>query len=147
MPFFIHNSKKQHMEHKNKNANELLLFHGTAAEVSVQAIFRQNFDWWLSGKNATVYGDGSYFARDASLSDRYTGGANLAKVRWMFLARVLAGRYVKGRKGDKRPPPLDLSKPHGDLYDSCVNTATSPSIYVIFENDQCYPEYVISYSR
>ena len=135
------------MEQKNKNANELLLFHGTSAETSVQSIFRLNFDWRLCGKNATCFGDGSYFARDAALSDRYTGGGGVVRKRWMFLARVLVGKYTKGAENLKRPPPIDMTKPHGDLYDSCVNKTSSPTIYVVFENDQCYPEYVICYTR
>lgn len=135
------------MELKSKNANEMLLFHGTSSETSVQSILQQNFDWRLSGKNATVFGEGSYFARDASLSDKYTGGATVAKTRWMFMARVLVGQYIRGSKMYKRPPPIDDKIPHGDLYDSCVNDVKYPSIFVVFENDQCYPEYLISYAR
>lgn len=148
-PFLWHkfNSKKQFMELKSKNANEMLLFHGTSSETSVQSILQQNFDWRLSGKNATVFGEGSYFARDASLSDKYTGGATVAKTRWMFMARVLVGQYIRGSKMYKRPPPIDDKIPHGDLYDSCVNDVKYPSIFVVFENDQCYPEYLISYAR
>ena len=44
----------------------------------------------------------------------------------------------------KRPPPISPSDPHV-LYDSCVNKTASPSIYIVFERDQCYPQYLISF--
>lgn len=31
------------------------------------------------------------------------------------------------------------------FYDSCVNNSTNPSIFVIFEKQQIYPEYLIEY--
>ena len=65
-------SKKMIMEHKRIELNEQQLFHGTSPDSVVQAIFRQNFDPRLSGKNMVAYGKGSYFARDASYSDKYT---------------------------------------------------------------------------
>ena len=53
------------------NINERLLYHGSDANV-VDAICAQNFDWRLSGKHGTMYGQGSYFARDASYSNKYS---------------------------------------------------------------------------
>ena len=44
----------------------------------------------------------------------------------------------------KRPPPVSSSDPH-ILYDSCVNNITSPSMYIVFERDQCYPQYLITF--
>ena len=43
----------------------------------------------------------------------------------------------------KRPPHLP-GEPE-KLFDSCVNSMTDPSIFVIFERDQCYPRYLITY--
>ena len=65
--------------------------------------------------------------------------------RWMFMARVITGRYTKGNPNYVRPPPVDATNPHSDLYDSCVDSEKHARIYVIFDNDQVYPEYVISY--
>ena len=60
------------MQHKGIELNELQLFHGTGPESVVQAIFRQNFDPRLSGRNKVVYGKGCYFARNAEYSDVYS---------------------------------------------------------------------------
>ena len=136
------------MEQHNIPLNELQLFHGTQSMEAVQAILRQNFDWRVSGKNATLYGKGSYFACNATLSHKYTGLAHdSTKVRWMFLARVLTGRSVKGNRDYLRPPPINPSVPDGDLYDSCVDKENHPEIHVIYDSDQCYPEYLINYQE
>ena len=63
----------------------------------------------------------------------------------MFLARVLVGQSAIGKPDYVRPPPLDWRKPHADLYDSCVNKLLNPDVFVIFDSDQCYPEYVVAY--
>lgn len=60
----------------------------------------------------------------------------------MFVALVLVGDYTAGKSAYVRPP----YKPDGKtLYDSCVNQKLDPSIFVIFEKHQIYPEYVIEY--
>ena len=67
------------------------------------------------------------------------------KTRFMFVAKVLVGRYTGGRKQYRKPPPLYEDSPYGKCYDSCVDNITKPTIFVIFDNSQCYPEYVIEY--
>ena len=121
------------------------LFHGTRPEI-VDNICKENFDWRLSGKNATRYGQGSYFAQNASYSDSYATHKDDFTSRFMFLADVLVGSHVKGDSSMRRPPPKNPSNPTSDLYDSCVDDERKPEIFVVFENDQCYPSYVIEYT-
>ncbi|KAI0217478.1 hypothetical protein LSAT2_030737 [Lamellibrachia satsuma] len=64
----------------------------------------------------------------------------------MFVARVLVGKYALGSRDFRKPPPLDASKPYEKCFDSCVNDTNNPHIYVVFDNAQCYPEYVIDYT-
>lgn len=61
------------------------------------------------------------------------------------MARVLTGRSTKGRESYVRPPYVDATDPHSDLFESCVDSEHRPSIYVIFDTDQVYPEFVVSY--
>ena len=124
--------------------NEMRLFHGTNPEV-VEAICKQNFDWRVNGKNGTVYGQGSYFAVNSSKSDWYAKEDN-KRSKFMFVAKVLAGSYTEGKSSYQRPPSKNPGNPASDLYDSCVDNMSSPSIFVIFQNDQLYPEYIIEYS-
>jgi poly [ADP-ribose] polymerase 7/11/12/13 len=159
-PFLYHKyaSKRQQLQlkrHRQPQSStklpqlELQLFHGTSDVHAVRAICRHNFDPRICGTaNDVVWGHGAYFARDARFSDRYARNpTNLSGRYWMFLARVLVGRSAVGNRAFHRPPLIDPLKPHGDLYDSCVNNLSSPSIYVIFDSDQCYPEYLISYTN
>ncbi|XP_029598588.1 protein mono-ADP-ribosyltransferase PARP12, partial [Salmo trutta] len=122
-----------------KNSKELHLFHGTDPK-HVDAICRDNFDWRLCGTNGTVYGEGSYFARDAKYSHSYTSDSG---VRSMFACQVLVGDYTRGNSALRRPPPKGEGSP--TLYDSCVDNVLNPSIYVVFEKHQVYPEFLIKY--
>ncbi|XP_077329685.1 protein mono-ADP-ribosyltransferase TIPARP-like [Lithobates pipiens] len=124
---------------------ERYLFHGTKSN-HIEAIFNQNFDPRVSGKNGTVYGKGSYFAKDASYSHTYAP-ASPEGHHFMFLAKVLVGRTTLGNNSYTRPPPLDEECASSLLYDSCVNKAKDPTIFIIFDNDQFYPYFIIKYQK
>ena len=130
---------------KRISLNEKRLFHGTSPE-TVEAICKQNFDWRLHGKNATMYGEGSYFALNASYSDAYAK-EDANSCQFMFVAKVLVGSYTKGHSSYRRPPPKVPSNPASDLYDCCVDNISNPTIFVVFDTDQFYPEYIIKYSH
>ena len=120
-----------------------MLFHGTDSEEVARGICYQNFDPRMHGKNATVYGKGAYFARDASYSHNYT--ASRGK-RYMFLADVLVGDYTKGDNTMQRPPKKPGLKQH-ELFDSTVDDVNNPTIFVIYAMEKCYPSYLILYKE
>lgn len=62
----------------------------------------------------------------------------------MFACRVLVGQYTKGASHYRRPPAKDTA---GNLYDSCVNDVREPTIYVVFDRPQVYPEFLITYEK
>ena len=132
------------MRESQQTVDERSLFHGTTPGV-VEAICKRNFDWRYSGKHATRFGEGSYFARDASYSHLYAK-KDADGIHHMFLAKVLVGSYIKGQANYRTPPLKNPEDPGSDLYDSCVNNQSNPSIFVVFDTDQLYPEYIISYS-
>ena len=49
----------------------------------------------------------------------------------------------QGNSSYTRPPPLTSGG--YELYDSCVDNLSNPSMYIVFERDQCYPKYLIKY--
>ncbi|TRY82709.1 hypothetical protein DNTS_018771, partial [Danionella cerebrum] len=122
------------------NVPERQLFHGTDSK-HVEVICRENFDWRICGVNGTAYGKGSYFARDAKYSHSYT---NNSPTRCMFLCRVLVGDFTRGDASFVRAPPKDGG--NALFYDSCVDDTRAPSIFVVFEKHQIYPEYLIQYT-
>ena len=131
------------MREQLKPVGEKLLFHGTTSDV-VDAICTRNFDHRVCGKNGTKYGQGSYFAVDASYSNEFSKTKGY-KTRYMFLVKVLTGEFIRGEEDFRRPPLKDPRNLAGDLYDSCVNDENLPKIFVIFDNEQCYPLYLIKY--
>ncbi|MGH0115986.1 UNVERIFIED_CONTAM: hypothetical protein FKN15_060450 [Acipenser sinensis] len=136
--------QKEQMKKKTggKVVDERTLFHGTEKAL-LEAICQQNFDWRMCGAHGTAYGKGSYFARDASYSHKYAKTKDGQHI--MFAAKVLVGEFTKGKSSFKRPPSKDARST--GLYDSCVDKTDNPSIFVIFEKHQIYPEYVIEYSN
>ena len=126
-----------------QRVNEKRLFHGTSPD-SVEAICKENFDWRLSGTaTGTKYGQGSYFAVKASHSHNYAK-EDANKSRFMFVAKVLVGSYVKGNSNYRRPPHKQpLNEAGIPYYDSCVDDALKPTMFIVFDIDQFYPEYII----
>lgn len=48
--------------------------------------------------------------------------------------------------GKFKPGQQDLLKPDDEnAFDSCVNDANHPTIFIIFDPNQIYPEYLIEY--
>ena len=91
-----------------------------------------------------MYGNGVYFARDASYSASTTySPPDATGNRYMYLARVLAGEYTKGRQGMITPPPKGSDAT--DAYDAVVDNPTNPTIFVVFYDNQCYPDYLITF--
>ncbi|XP_043093937.1 protein mono-ADP-ribosyltransferase PARP11-like [Puntigrus tetrazona] len=119
---------------------EQMLFHGTDAK-NVQSICTFNFNCRLSDKKRRghVYGKGTYFAKHASFAIKYSNTRQGAKV--MLLARVIVGKYKTGHE-DYCTPNDDLKE---NVYDSCVDNTLYPRVFVIFDSNQIYPEYVLEY--
>lgn len=139
-------STKRTMERKYGlgAANELALFHGTSFKC-VEAIQHQNIDPLLAGENVgTIWGKGAYFAIDAKISDNYASSDDDG-YRYMFMARVLTGQIAQGARDLKRPPPLDSTMPNA-LADAVVDDMNNPRVYVVFRNQQIYPEFLIQYT-
>ncbi|XP_067906771.1 protein mono-ADP-ribosyltransferase PARP12-like isoform X2 [Heterodontus francisci] len=139
--------QKERLRKKNgaNNVNEQFLFHGITDHSIVDAICYQNFDWGSFAQDETTYGKGRYFAKKASCSNFDLYSDSTTHLNIMFLARVLVGQFTKGHSSYHQPPPKDVASLN--LYDSCVDCTDNPSVFVIFEKYQIYPEYVIEYSN
>ncbi|KAH1185080.1 protein mono-ADP-ribosyltransferase PARP14-like [Mauremys mutica] len=139
--------KKQSLDKKNGNPNnEKLLFHGTPSS-SLSTINYNGFNRGFAGMNAAAIGNGTYFAVDASYSAQDTySRPDVNGKKYMYLARVLTGQYCPGRGGLITPPAKNTTDPT-DLYDSVTDNVGRPSMFVIFNDIQAYPEYLITFRR
>ncbi|XP_060561833.1 protein mono-ADP-ribosyltransferase PARP12-like [Ruditapes philippinarum] len=139
---FIGKRTKMLKKKTKEEVGERRLFHGTRNQY-IDPIWNRGFDFRLSGQTSgTVYGKGSYFATTSRYSNCY---AELTVERAMFVVKILPGAYVRGTSEYKRPPHKDEDNPCSELYDSCVDNETNPQIFIIFDNNQIYPEYLIRY--
>ncbi|XP_052422902.1 protein mono-ADP-ribosyltransferase PARP14-like [Carassius gibelio] len=135
--------KKEEMEVKNKHKNnEKLLFHGTDTYKTDQ-INNQGFNRSFAGMHGATYGNGTYFAVDPSYSAQGYSTPDVKGHKRMYLARVLVGDFTQGRKGIRTPPKKSLQSV--DLYDSVTDKTNNPSMFVIFNDVQAYPEYLITF--
>lgn len=129
---------------RGQNVDERDLFHGTDSLNTCRGICTNNFDFRTSGRNATLYGEGSYFAVRSKLSHSYTKADTPFEYRFMLRAKVLVGQFAEGNPSLRRPPEI-RGQSH-KLYDSCVDKVPDPQIFVVFDRNQCYPEYLFMYT-
>lgn len=95
--------------------------------------------------SATLFGHGTYFAVKASYSANPTYSKPTADgTQMMFVARVLTGIYTLGQR-DMKVPPRRSGGQSNDTFDSVVDVFINPSIYVVFHDNQAYPEYLITF--
>lgn len=94
---------------------------------------------------ATAFGDGVYFAVNAgySASDTYSK-PDPQGLKRMYLCNVLTGEYTKGQSGMRVPPTKPGQQAH-ILYDSVVENPTTPGMFIIFNDTQAYPSFLITF--
>ncbi|KAG8000828.1 Poly [ADP-ribose] polymerase 14 [Nibea albiflora] len=136
--------KKHDMEQRNGHQkNEKRLFHGTC-QTTVPTINEHGFNRSYAGKNAACYGNGTYFAVNASYSAQGTySKPNAAGEKFMYVCRVLTGDFTAGQKGMVAPPSKGAVSVQ--LYDSVVDNMGNPSMFIVFHDTQAYPEYLIKF--
>ena len=139
--FDVFSNKTWKKRKSGKDQDEQLLFHGTRKE-NIHGICQQGFDWRRAGSSVgTRFGRGSYFAANAKLAKDYSDSKRV------FVARVLVGESTVGDSDYVKPPPINPSAPKGACFDSCVDSLTKPTMYVVFEQERVYPEYLIRFKK
>ncbi|KAE8279183.1 Poly [ADP-ribose] polymerase 15 [Larimichthys crocea] len=143
----VYEVQKKHISDKNKQeggAGEKLLYHGTTKD-NCDSIMKTGFNRSFAGQNATAYGLGTYFAVNASYSANYSRPA-FDGTQVMFVARVLTGLYAQGQSNMKVPPARNGLQSN-DRYDSVVDNMSNPNMYVVFHDNQAYPDYLITFNN
>ncbi|XP_076061159.1 protein mono-ADP-ribosyltransferase PARP12-like isoform X2 [Oratosquilla oratoria] len=134
--------KKEELMAKYKKEfllKEQYLFHGTRHSV-IDHICEENFDWRLCGSNVGhVYGKGTYFAKESSLSHRYAEAKD--GLYAIFIALVLVGYCTVGNRCMEFPPRNTTT---GYLYDTTLNGSSS-EVFVKYNHNEYYPAYVLFY--
>lgn len=99
---------------------------------------------FVSLHTATAFGQGVYFAVKSSYSflDTYSP-PNANGQKFIFIARVLTGDFTQG-KHDMRAAPLRQGSDMPERYHSVVDNVKEPGVFVIFNDTQAYPQYLIT---
>eukprot|EP00298_Acanthocystis_sp_HF-20_P028589 c7363_g1_i1.p1 GENE.c7363_g1_i1~~c7363_g1_i1.p1 ORF type:complete len:334 (+),score=78.55 c7363_g1_i1:50-1051(+) len=112
--------------------NEQWLWHGSKA---IDDICQQGVDFRLAN-SGRMWGNGSYFAKNASYSDDYAATTNDGKS--FFLCRVALGT-IKSLPSDS-----NLKKPPSGS-DSVQGNTNGSDVFIVYELHASYPEYLITY--
>uniref|UniRef100_A0A8C1WAV4 Poly [ADP-ribose] polymerase n=1 Tax=Cyprinus carpio TaxID=7962 RepID=A0A8C1WAV4_CYPCA len=135
--------KKEELEDKNKHKNnEKRLFHGTGPD-NIDQINNNGFNRSFAGMHAAMYGNGTYFAVDPNYSAQGYSAPDANGHKRMYLARVLVGDFTQGKRGLPVPPAKRSNS--ADLYNSVTDNMSNPTMFVIFNDVQAYPEYLITF--
>ncbi|XP_041368690.1 protein mono-ADP-ribosyltransferase PARP15-like [Gigantopelta aegis] len=87
-------------------------------------------------------GQGVYFTQTSELAVSKYCKEDVQKQKYLFLSKVITGEFIKGTAKSRVPPCIDSAKPEV-LYDSVVDDSSNPTTFVIFNDTQAYPEYLI----
>jgi len=138
----------------NSRLNEVYLWHGTSPH-GATGISTSGFRLRYSGSNAgSMYGPGLYFAECSSKSDEYAidDQEGIYKgVYCLLLCRVVLGETLRLTTGGEATHGMIKSAVESAAYDSVLgDREASVGTYrefVVFQEDQVYPEYLILYKR
>lgn len=123
-------------------------FHGTCDLDSIVSNPMAGFQPLVSGsKNSTLWGSGTYFARDAKYvfdgGFDLTGGRSADGTRRMLMCLLSTGMPCLGDPGHKGVLPL-RRPPH--RFHSAVDSVSNPEIYVVQHPGAAHPAYVITFA-
>ena len=122
------------------------LFHGST-QGNIQAIVNCQSSGYipiLAGSvKGAIWGNGSYFARDAGYSHEFT--ENVGGQRKMLLNEVIVGEWAQGAPGVYKYPVASGRNKYR-FCNSLADKTENPSIFVIPHSNQAYPAYVITYT-
>jgi len=122
-----------------------ILFHGTS-KAAVEKIIVRGFNTSFSCQNNCFYGRGTYFSTHFSYASikPYSVPDNNG-IRRVLICKVLTGFYTLGKRKLIEPRMKNRAKQRH--FDSVVDNSACPKQFVVFEDHQAYPEFVVSFCR
>jgi len=88
------------------------------------------------------YGPGTHFTLNSSNSaEPECSPPDADRHQRVIYCKVAVGEYAEGNQVMQTQP----AKENGDLYDSTVDNTENPTIFVIYNDTQAYPDYVVTF--
>nr|XP_045582068.1 uncharacterized protein LOC123745523 isoform X2 [Procambarus clarkii] len=116
------------------------LFHGTDPD-KIDTICKENIDWRQGSTIQQNFGKGTYFSNSAAVARNHST-LTLSGHYVLILADVIIGSVVRGSPTLTRPP-TNIST--NLLYDTTVDDEHAPTIFVKYDKEEYYPEYIIEF--
>lgn len=118
------------------------LFYGTQHDILID-ICANNFNWKRPGVNSGhIYGRGTYFSMDAAYSYDFCRTAERGN-KYLLVAQVALGTMTRGSSTKSTPP---INPETRRCFNTTTNFMKNPSVFVKQNKDECYPEYIITFS-
>ena len=133
------------------SAGEKKLFHGTR-QTSPQLIYAGDIGFDVGHSRVGMWGRGSYFAVNASYSSGYSHRKRVLDQEncQMLVARVLTGACIRLKPNSELRFPPGRTDAQGAVlrrrYDSVQGITGGSEVYIVYENEQSYPAYLITYT-
>ncbi|XP_053645398.1 protein mono-ADP-ribosyltransferase PARP12 isoform X2 [Cherax quadricarinatus] len=116
------------------------LFHGTDS-AKIDTVCKENIDWRQGITVEQNFGKGTYFSNSAAIARRHST-INESGHYVLILAEVIIGSVIKGSPTLTRPP-ANIS--NNTFYDTTVDDVDAPTIFVKYDKEEYYPEYIIEF--
>jgi len=134
----------------DREINEVYLWHGTFVR-SALSIAQDDFRIDLAGSNAgTMYGRGVYMAESSTKADEYAKDEPRGYYKGIYvviLCRVVMGKmYYTTQRDEDAGDRFKQGETDSTMGDRAKGAGTFRE-FVVYDNDQVYPEYVLLYSR
>ena len=146
---------KRRMEEHLPSAGEKKLFHGTK-QTNPKDIYSGDAGFDIRHSGTGMWGVGSYFAVNASYSQGYSYQKRVLDqsnpLHQMFVAKVLTGACIRlDPDCQLRFPPERTDQQEGSVvirrrYDSVQGFTERSEVYIVYDNAQSYPAYLITYT-
>eukprot|EP00747_Dinoflagellata_sp_TGD_P199241 gnl/TRDRNA2_/TRDRNA2_72436_c1_seq2.p1 gnl/TRDRNA2_/TRDRNA2_72436_c1~~gnl/TRDRNA2_/TRDRNA2_72436_c1_seq2.p1 ORF type:complete len:293 (-),score=38.92 gnl/TRDRNA2_/TRDRNA2_72436_c1_seq2:82-960(-) len=139
------------------SVNEVLLWHGTTSE-GAKGITKTGFDLKRVGTGTAhglaMYGKGCYYAECSSKADEYARESPEGTddgLCYLLLCRVVLGEALQMTAGGEGSHPFIRGIIDAGIYDSVVGSREASvgtyNEYIVYQDDQVYPEYCITCKR
>lgn len=122
------------------NLNERFLWHGTREE-NVLSIVKTGFNRDFA--KTTAYGQGVYFALNATYSVSGYSPANAKGVKHIFWCLLLCGSSIQGNSSMKG----HAVQADGSTYETMVDNVRNPTIFVAPRDGMMYPVALVKFKR
>lgn len=130
------------------NNGEKMLFHGTR-DTRPEQVYEGDSGFDMRYSRDGLWGRGNYFAVNSAYSVSYSHNT-MDGYQQMLVARVLTGASFRSPPHKFQVPPLRKAtgQSQGEVqrrYDSVHGETNGSTVYITYDNDHSYPEYLITF--